>query len=175
MGFFDALTDGAFKKDSQNNTVFYPMGVLGKGYILPDAAREAQIRGFLKKYYALIFVFVLVGILVRPLFLWSIAGLLGLCIWFFWIKQRLLKDCTISTDKLAAKEAYGNAAKGMPLWLLWLFAAVSALAVLMGVMLLINGKALLGIFFIVLFGACTFAYGYMIRAKKRQQILPPPN
>ena len=36
MGYFDGLTDGVFKTDSEGKFLFYPWGVPGKGYILPD-------------------------------------------------------------------------------------------------------------------------------------------
>ncbi len=40
MGYFDGLTDVLFKKDEKGNTIFYPWGILGKGYVIPDDKKD---------------------------------------------------------------------------------------------------------------------------------------
>ena len=70
MGFFRRLTDSSFKVDSAGRSIFYPWGIFGKGYVLPDKEYEEKIRSFLTKCYA----FNLITIMVLGAFLglWSV-------------------------------------------------------------------------------------------------------
>lgn len=55
MGFFKRLTDSSFKVNGQGNTLFYPWGILGRGYILPDIETEkkdSKIYNILSLYRA---------------------------------------------------------------------------------------------------------------------------
>ncbi|HYA87115.1 MAG TPA: hypothetical protein VEI57_08645, partial [Nitrospirota bacterium] len=36
MGYFDELADASFKTDDKGNTIYYPLVIIGKGYILPE-------------------------------------------------------------------------------------------------------------------------------------------
>ena len=51
MGYFDGLTDGIFKTDSEGRFLFYPWGVLGKGYVLPDDSKKQEVRQFVSLWY----------------------------------------------------------------------------------------------------------------------------
>ena len=53
MGYFDGLASGIIKKDKDNNPVYYPWGVLGKGYVLPSAERETEIKNMVILFYQL--------------------------------------------------------------------------------------------------------------------------
>ena len=50
MSYFDGLSDGLCKTDKDGNLIFYPWGILGKGYILPDEHRKKRIKRF-KSFY----------------------------------------------------------------------------------------------------------------------------
>ena len=54
MGYFDGLVSGAFKKDAAGHTVFYPWGILGKGYVVPSVVEEERLRSFLKTMYMIL-------------------------------------------------------------------------------------------------------------------------
>lgn len=70
MGFFRRLTDSSFKVDAAGRSIFYPWGIFGRGYVLPNKEYEEKIRSFLTKCYA----FSLIVIIVIGAFLglWSI-------------------------------------------------------------------------------------------------------
>ena len=51
MSYFDGLTDGVFKTDPEGKFLFYPWGVLGKGYVLPDDSKKQQLRKFITLWY----------------------------------------------------------------------------------------------------------------------------
>ena len=46
MGYFDGLTDGAFKKDSFGNTLLFPWGIFGSGFIIKSKETHEKIRKF---------------------------------------------------------------------------------------------------------------------------------
>ena len=46
MGYFDALAEGVFKKNALGNTVFYPWGVLGSGFVVPTDEDRGRIHAF---------------------------------------------------------------------------------------------------------------------------------
>ena len=167
MGYFDGLASGIIKKDKDNNSVYYPWGVMGKGYVLPDAARETAIKNMVILFYQLFFaVFVVFFILFKNLLIFGL-GTVGLVIWFLVKSKQLTKDCPKSDEKLTLKEGYTNSAKAHNIWVLYLLLAVSVIFALIGLLLLIGGKAVgAGLFLSTLFGACSAAFIYMIRVKK---------
>ena len=50
MSFLDRLTDSGFKTNNRGQVVFYPWGVLGKGYVLGSDEKEKQVRRFGKRF-----------------------------------------------------------------------------------------------------------------------------
>ena len=48
MGYYDGLTDGQFKKDSQGRDLFFPYGAFGLGFIFESESQRHQIRNVLK-------------------------------------------------------------------------------------------------------------------------------
>ena len=67
MGYFRRLSDALFKTDSHGNTIFYPWGMIGKGYVLPDRQTEDKVRRFVIWYHF--------TVLVTLLFVGAFLGL----------------------------------------------------------------------------------------------------
>jgi hypothetical protein len=169
MGYFDGLASGIFKKNKDNQSVYYPWGMMGKGYILPNAERESAVKNMVILFYQLFFaVFVIFFIIFKNLLIFGI-GTIGLIVWFLYQSKQLTKDCPVSDEKLTLKEGYTNSAKAHNLWVLYALLAVSVIFTLIGLALLIGGKSIgAGLFLGILFGACSAAFIYMIRVKKQQ-------
>ena len=170
MGYFDGLASGIIKKDVNNNSVYYPWGVLGKGFVLPDDKREAEIKSMVILFYQLFFaVFVLFFILFKHSLSFGLSTL-GLLAWFLYKSKQLTKDCPKSQEKLTLKEGYTNSAKAHNKTVLWILFGVSVLFALGAIVLLFSGKTLvLGIFGATLFGASSAAIFYMIQVKNKQE------
>lgn len=169
MGYFDGLASGIFKKNKQNQSVYYPWGVLGKGYVLPDAERETAIKNMVIMFYQLFFaIFIMFFIFFKNILTFGL-GTIGLLIWFLYKSKQLTKECPVSDEKLTLKEGYTNSAKGHNLWMLYALLAISVIFTLVGFAMLISGKAVgAGLMLSILFGACCAAFVYMIRVKKQQ-------
>ena len=169
MGYFDGLASGIIKKDKDNNPVYYPWGVLGKGYVLPSAERETEIKNMVILFYQLFFgVFFVHLFLLKNALIFALL-VLALVIWFLVKSKQLTKDCPKSGEKLTLKEGYTNSAKAHNKTVLWILLVVAVIATLGGIALLFSSKLfILGLIMTLLFGASSAAIYYMIQVKNKQ-------
>jgi hypothetical protein len=167
MGYFNALASGIIKKDGQNRSVYYPWGVLGKGYVLPTEAHETQIKTLVIRFYQIMFALIFIMLLFRAFWL-TLPLCLGLAGWFLYSSYRFTQALEISQEKLTLKEAYTNSGKQHNLIVLWILLGVSVIFTCFGLLLLLVGKLGAGLFFTTLFGLCTAAIGYMVKVKQSQ-------
>lgn len=105
MGYFKRLTSSSFKIDHVGNTIFFPWGVLGKGYIVPDKITEDKIRNFVTLYHVvgLTLIFV-VGVF---LMLWDIAFVIiipaAVLVWYLQT-IKYVKGLKQSEERLSLKD-----------------------------------------------------------------------
>jgi hypothetical protein len=169
VGYFEGLTNGSFKTDSEGNTVFYPWGVFGKGRILPDEPTEKKVRGFVSLYYKVSLPSIIgAGVIIG--WAWAFVLVPILAGWFYFGSKSLVKEFPYSEEKLTLKEGYKNSAKGHNTSTLWLLLVCSLLFVFMGIFVLTIAKSsadvMLGWMLVILFGASAAAIGYMLKMKK---------
>ena len=169
MGYFDGLASGIIKKDKDNNPVYYPWGVLGKGYVLPSAERETEIKNMVILFYQLFFgVFFVHLFLLKNALIFALL-VLALVIWFLVKSKQLNKDCPKSGEKLTLKEGYTNSAKAHNKTVLWILLVVAVIATLGGIALLFTSKLFIsGLIMTLLFGTSSAAIYYMIQVKNKQ-------
>ena len=169
MGYFDGLASAIIKKDKDNNSVYYPWGVLGKGYLLPDAERETAIKNMVILFYQLFFGLFFVHLfLLKNVLIFAILTF-ALIAWFLFKSRQLTKDCPKSNEKLTLKEGYTNSAKAHNKTVLWILLVVAVIATLGGIALLFSSKLfLMGLIMTLLFGASSAAIYYMIQVKNKQ-------
>ncbi len=169
MGYFDGLASGIIKKDKDNQPVYYPWGVLGKGYVLPNAERETAIKNMVILFYQLFFGLFFVHLFVLKNILIFAILTIALIVWFLLKSRQLTKDCPKSNEKLTLKEGYTNSAKAHNKTVLWILLVVAVIATLGGVAVLFSGKLLiLGFIMTLLFSASSAAIYYMIQVKNKQ-------
>ena len=169
MGYFDGLASGIIKKDKDNNPVYYPWGILGKGYVLPSAERETEIKNMVILFYQLFFgVFFVHLFLLKNALIFALL-VLALVIWFLVKSKQLTKDCPKSGEKLTLKEGYTNSAKAHNKTVLWILLVVAVIATLGGIALLFTSKLFIsGLIMTLLFGTSSAAIYYMIQVKNKQ-------
>ena len=167
MGYFEGLSGSSFKKDADGRTVFYPIGILGKGRVLPDQPTEERLRAFLTRYYVVSLALVIV-LVAFVHWVWAVALVPVLWLWFYFGTRSLVARLPYSTSKLTFKESFANSAAAHGKGVLWSLLACSVLFVLGGVLILSLSQsredALIGLSSIAFFGACSCAFGYMLRA-----------
>jgi len=107
MGYFKHLADSSFKTDDKGNILFYPWGILGRGYVLPDKKAEEKIRRFIRWYYIIGFTFLfIVGIVLR---LWIIASiiLLPIAMLVWWVQSNIyIRGLKQTSEKLTLSENF---------------------------------------------------------------------
>lgn len=169
MGYFDGLTDGAFKTDAEGRHLFYPWGVFGTGYILEVEERYQAVRQFCMHTIifgglGLIAVLGIVG--------WwpGAAFILGFVLWYYFAVRRIIKDLQPSPERLGVAEAYRNSAKSQNILLLISMEIFTIAVLATGVWMLQSGENFLLAFAVVVFsGLTSFAIGYMILVKFRHR------
>jgi hypothetical protein len=174
MGYFDGLTDASFKMDDKGNTIYYPWGIFGKGYILPDD-RKTVFRLSIKRH---IISFLTLAILSAIFLKGSLVIFYVLPFYIvgyvLWMKKKI-KGLPISPDKLTFADTTTNSARSLNLVTLWLLEICALLFVLLGIFVLLTTpitfpkKWFIGLSCILFFGWGMYVFGKVIMAKKRQK------
>ena len=169
MGYFEGLSSSSFKKDADGRTVFYPIGILGRGRLLPDLATEERIRAFLIRYY-MVSLSLIIVVVASVHWGWGAALIPVLWLWFHLGTKLLVAGLPSSTSRLTLKESYANSANAHGKGMLWSLLVCSGLFVLGGVLILAQSQdtadALIGLSSIAFFGACGCAFGYMLWTRR---------
>lgn len=168
MGYFDGLTDAAFKTDQQGRKVFYPWGVLGKGYITRDEAHYQRLRSKIKWTYIISLPAIIIG---QVLYGWKIAVLFAVMytVWYLAMLTLWLSGLEISGEKITVAEARRNSARSHNRATLIFLTVVSVLFVIMGLLVALGGKVWLGLLTAVFFGGCGWMIFQMLRDKAKQR------
>lgn len=162
MGYFDGLTEACFKKSNLGKTIFYPWGSLGKGFLVLEPQKEAQLRKFSRLAF---WVPVLIITISHVAFgVWaSLIFFVFYTIIFLVLLKKYTAGLPVATERLGFREAYRNSAKHHNLFTLLAFEIVALSFLAMGVMFVNEGREnALGIFAIILFSFTAIAIGYMI-------------
>ncbi len=92
MSFLDRVTDSSFKINDLGQVVFYPWGILGKGYVLGSDEKEEQVRRFGRKFMLLgLGLVVLTIATVGPT--WGLLWLPFVILFYWWRVNNLLQGC----------------------------------------------------------------------------------
>ena len=117
MGYFDKITEAAFKKGENGKTIYFPNGVLGKGRVIEDPILKEKVFKFhkrLNKYLVPFAVFygILMG-LGGGASLNAISPLIIIAAFVFLRQRFLIKDLPKHNVKLTVKEASTSTSKAM--------------------------------------------------------------
>ena len=171
MGFFDAFADCSFKK-VDDRWLYFPWGVLGRGYVIPSEGRYEEIHRRVKRHFQIsILLPPLIGVVLR----WSIWGLvlvIGLVsLWYLTKIRPLARGLAASTERITIGESTRTVARGLPAPLLWLIEFGFLILVAAGIAAVIadTERWLLVAPLVVLFGAGAAVYGYMIVVRRRER------
>jgi hypothetical protein len=173
MGYFDALTSAAFKTAADGRRLFYPYGILGRGYILPSDTEYEKLQRSYKTVVVIGFVIIISAVFLFSIPLLMLPLLVGFIIgYMLWARARC-RNLEQASEKLTYGEALKNETIHLSLGLLWFFEVLSILLILWGVVILIAEPSqwLLAVGLIVLFTVIAIVYARMIRTKKRQTAL----
>jgi hypothetical protein len=160
MGFFDGLTASCFKTDEAGNKLFYPYGVIGKGFVLGSAGKERKIRKLITNMYVFVFVLILLP------FMHSLIGL-GVILLFsiacYFIIKKATKGCHVIQSRLKLGESLRASAEKMPLLILLLLEAGCIGFIFVAAQMMVEGhQVAIPILGITFFGIGLVSFGYQI-------------
>jgi hypothetical protein len=168
MTFLDGIVSYYFKNDEGNNTIFYPWGIFGKGYIIEKDNTLIAIKSLLKSFVTLsipAICFFSIGIFSGFYYL-IIVPVCFLIIYYFLFKREL-KALKVTNEKLSLNYSFKIAAKSHTkknLWLMLIVSAFISMYCLISLFILQQDIAI-SMIGAVLFTAGTLSLAYMIRIK----------
>jgi hypothetical protein len=168
MGFFKALAEQNFKKDSQGNTLYYPWGSFASGVIIDSEKTKNQIQRFIKKSFLIA---IIVVVFFQILKNWAgIILILSIFPWYYLGIKKRIQNLPKSTEKIKISESIENSTKFLNLPTLILFELLCCAAVVAGIWIAMDGRELITAYSgIIFFGLCAVCYGYMIKIKLNKQ------
>ncbi|MGQ0673571.1 MAG: hypothetical protein ACT4N2_11950 [Hyphomicrobium sp.] len=122
----DGISAGCFRTDAAGRVLYYPNGAVGSGYVVPDDAALASIKGKLRWYFAIIFLSIglLVpfamdlfrGMEVAPAIASASGTLVLLTVLASLGAYSLASGLEKSDEKLSVGEAFRTQARSLPRW-----------------------------------------------------------
>jgi hypothetical protein len=173
MGYFDALTSSSFKTTPNGHRLFFPWGVLGRGYVIGSEPEYERLRAQVKKF---IIVWVAFGIPAAigalalrqyryPAGLVAIAVLLAFYAAFYisWVLY-LVWGLQPSHESLSLRETMATQAREQNPMLLWVLEICSIVFVAGSLFILISnpGTWPTATGGAVFFGICAVCFAFML-------------
>ncbi len=173
MGYFDALTSSSFKTTEDGQQLFFPWGILGRGYNIPSEQEFERLRRQIKAYMVVSLP------LIIAVITWK--GILGGVVLFpiltvpyvFWA-QFQCRRLRRTDEKLTLSESVAGQAREHSTVVLWLM-EVGALTFVAGgvaILLLDPSNWLIALLPITFFGLCALAFARMLVIKRRAAVDP---
>lgn len=170
MGYFRGLTSSSFKTTEDGRRLFYPWGVLGRGYLVGSEENYGRLRKQMKTYIVVSVVLIIVApSLFRGFNLGVSAALAGVCLAFYLTWMCILLPSLNATDEgLSLKESMTSQARAHGPIVLWLLTIVSLVLVAGGVLMFVAqpGSRLIALVPILFFGFCAALFIRMLLLRR---------
>ena len=168
MGYFDALTSGAFKTTQDGRRLFFPWGVLGRGYVLASEQDYDRLHRQIK-IYIIVALALVIGTMTLQVYAAAAVTALLIAGYAAWARHTVRglnpSDETLSLDESMTSQAITHHAA-----FLWAAVVVSLLFVVAGIVMLVldpeewltTGAA------IIFFGLCALSISRMLVLRYRR-------
>ena len=169
MGYFDALTSSYFKTEPDGRRLFFPWGVLGRGYVLASERDYERLRGQLKAYTIVTLILTIGAAALHSYVGAIIVGVALIAFYLVWA-QFLLRGLPQSDERLSLEESMTSQGLAHNAAMLWLLEILSLVFVAAGLFILSADPDnwLMGLFTIVFFGLCALALARMLLLRSRR-------
>lgn len=162
--------DGVFKVDGEGNSVFFPNGIMGKGYIIQSEEKRKRIRKLQKIFIYGSMISMGICMPVGGILLWFIIALPFTLIVYFRTKK-ILKGLPVSDLKLTHADWNAAFIKSFPAALLWVAEFTTLLFIAGGIKIIITeDRNVVGLIVgIIILGYFAYSIGKMIIQKRKSQ------
>ena len=159
------MSYGLFRRDSEDNTVFYPWGVLRPGYIVNSKEKRDQISVFFTIWSVI--VTISLPTIYATLGLWySLSCLAIACVWYAVKINKIISGLPLSKDRLTVLETSRTAARSIRMGKLILLDIVSLIFFVGGLWMHELGENSTAVYFSMVFGVLgLMLFSYMIVVK----------
>jgi hypothetical protein len=161
--YFEGLIEGSFKTAADGQRLFYPWGILGKGYVLPGARTEQRIRKLLKIYYMVSLPLVITVSFYG--FYYALALIPVVLLVYGVGVLSLTRRRPASRERLRLTESLANSGRAHSRAILWFLFIVSILFVIGGIGMILDRQVGMGLLSTLFFGVCGTMIGYMLRRR----------
>jgi len=168
MALFDALTRTSFE-ERDGRRIFYPYGVLSRGFILADDRKHVQVRRFVKRYLLIAAVALFLPcVTVGPGF--AALTVPPMLLWYTLAVRRLTRGLPFAQERLALLDSIRQHARRYTLSDLWTLEITFLLFVVVGLWILVAQPEnwLVGVVSILVCAAWALAVGLMIVTRWKQ-------
>jgi hypothetical protein len=170
MGYFEALAASSFITDSEGRRVFFPWGVLGRGYVVPTDHEYERLRATLVRTYQLLIPATILLIVLLPRWMpWPPFGLLlPFAIRYpIWVR-RVTSAWSPSAERISIRQSLTNGAQHQSGIFLW-FMLTCSLGFVAGGFLEIAKLPhwYVGAATVLFFGFCAVVFSWMLVARRR--------
>jgi hypothetical protein len=168
MGYFDALTSGAFKTTPDGRRLFFPWGALGRGYEIGPEQDYETLRRRIKLWTIVGLVLILVACQVLGFLAGFVVTAAMIAFYCGWMRY-VLPSLRPSAERLTIRESMITQARAQSPVLLWTFLIVSIAFVLASLFILVAAldKWPVAIAGMVFFGAAAVIFGFMLVQRQR--------
>jgi len=161
MSYFDGLVNASFKKRDDGQTIFYPFGVIGSGYVLSEDS-ERKIRAFLKWYTKICLTSVILVLIISRYYVIFLLPIF-FAVYLFKI-HHFLSGATRIPGRMTIAEYSKNMAYSMGLPMCVMLLVLGLLAFFASfICLFIPRGRWAGLLGVVFFGACLAQSIFMVR------------
>jgi len=174
MGYFDALSGANFKTGQDGSKLFFPWGILGRGYAIASDEDYRRLQQQIKIYMIVSLVLIMASGSAASSwssFLVAIPLIGFYLVWMRYVLRRLKR----SNEKLTLRETANFQAQAHNAVILWLLGLLSAAFVVVSIIMLIVDPRnwLLAISSIFFFGLCAAKIIWMLVLRRRATIARP--
>jgi hypothetical protein len=168
VGYFDALTSGAFKSAPDGRRLFFPYGVIGRGYVLPSEEAYQRLYGQLKTF-TIVALVLIIGASALLAFLWAAVIAVLLILFYGAWASYAVRRLAPSDERLSLQESMSTQAVTHNAAMLWATEIGSLVFVAAGVFMLLTSpdSRLIALVSIGFFGVCAVAFARMLMLRKR--------
>jgi hypothetical protein len=168
VGYFDALTSSAFKTTEDGRRLFFPWGVLGRGYVLTEGQYE-KLQKQVRIYMIVALILIIAMAVLKEYLATAVVVTFLIGFYLIWMKF-VLPDLQPSEERLSLEESITSQAVRHHPVMLWFMTIASFAFVAMGVFVLIIDRASwwIGLGCIVFFGLCALMMTRMLVLRRQQ-------
>lgn len=168
MGYFEGLTSGYFKTTPDGRRLFFPWGVLGRGYVVGSELDYERLRGQIK-IFVIAGMALMLGTVALQRFLAGLLVLAALYVFYLAWTRYLVRGLQQSDERLSLLESMNLQAREQSPILLWVAGIGSIVLVAASVLIFAldpdNWLAVTA--GLVVFGLCAASTAFMLTLRRR--------